>query len=73
MNAKSAMEKLQIIAREKEAQMKARRGSKIVKKNKSRRGVEKSKKRRHVEYLDVGCKVIIAFIFIFEMCKKEGV
>jgi hypothetical protein len=71
MNTKSAMENLQKITREKEAQMKTRRGSKIVEKNRSRRRVEKSKKRRHVEYLVVGYKVVIAFIIIFEMCKKE--
>jgi hypothetical protein len=53
--------------------MKARGGSRIVEKNKSRKGVEKSTQRRRVEYSTIGCKVIIAFIIIFGMCKREGV
>ncbi len=52
--------------------MKVGGGSIIVEKNKSRRGVEKSIK-MSVEYLIVGCKVVIAFIIIFGMCKREGV
>jgi len=54
-------------------QMKGRGEGEIVDKNKSRRGVEKSKERRSVEYSIVGCKVIAAFIIIFEMCRREGV
>jgi hypothetical protein len=50
--------------------MKARGGSRIIEKNISIKGVEKNKKRRSVEYLVVGCKVVVVFIIIFEMCKK---
>jgi hypothetical protein len=53
-------------------QTKARGGSKIVEKSRSRRGVEESKE-RNVEYLVVGCKVVIALIIIFRMCKREGI
>jgi Uri superfamily endonuclease len=53
--------------------MKIGGGSGIVEKNKNKRGVEKSKKRRHVEYLAIRCKVVVAFIIIFGMCKREGV
>jgi hypothetical protein len=52
--------------------MKARGGSGIVEKNKSRRGVEKSKK-KNVEYSVIGYKVIVTFIIIFGMCRREGV
>jgi hypothetical protein len=52
--------------------MKARGGSEILEKNRSRRGVEKNKK-RSVEYSVVGYKVIVAFIIIFGMCRREGV
>ncbi len=51
---------------------KGKRRSKIVEKNKSRRGVEKSRE-RNVEYLAVGYKVVITFIIIFEMCRKDGI
>jgi hypothetical protein len=53
--------------------MKARGGIGIVEKNKSRRRVENSRKRRRVDYLAGGYKVIVAFIIIFKMCRKEGV
>ncbi len=53
--------------------MKTRGGSGIVEKNKNRIGVEKSKTWRHVEYSTVGYKVVVAFIFIFGMCKKKSV
>jgi hypothetical protein len=62
--------------------MKVRGGSEMVEKNKSRkgveknrsrRGVEKSKKIRHVEYSTIRCKVIIAFIINFRMCRRVGV
>jgi hypothetical protein len=46
--------------------------SKIIEKNISRRGVEKSKE-RIVEYSAIGCKVTIAFIIIFGMCKRQGI
>ncbi len=52
--------------------MKVGGGSGIVKNNRSRRGVEKSRK-RSVEYLAVGCKVVLAFITIFEMCRKRHI
>ncbi len=49
MSAKSAIEKLQTIAREKEAHRSEhkwkRGGSKIVEKNRSRRGVKKSREK----------------------------
>jgi hypothetical protein len=48
--------------------MKVRGGSRIIEKNISIKGVEKNKE-RSVEYLVVGCKVVVVFI-IFEMCKK---
>jgi uncharacterized membrane protein len=51
--------------------MKAR-GSKIVENNKSRKRVEKSRE-RSVEYLAISCKVAIAFIIIFGMCRRECV
>ncbi len=76
MSAKNVIEKLQIIAREKETQRsdtKARGGTKTVENNRNRRGVEKSIERRHVEYSIGGCKVTTAFIIIFGMCKKEGI
>jgi hypothetical protein len=44
----------------------------IVENNLSKRGVEKSKK-RNVEYSVVGCKVVVAFIIISRMCKREGI
>jgi hypothetical protein len=53
--------------------MKARGGSRIVEKNRSRRGVKKSKEKRCIEYSAIGYKVIVAFIIIFGMCKREGV
>ncbi len=53
--------------------MKARGGSGIVEKNKSRKGVEKSTKRKLVKYLIIGCKVVVTFIIIFRMCRKEGI
>jgi hypothetical protein len=52
--------------------MKVGGGSILVEKNKSRKGVEKNIK-RSVEYSIVGCKVVIAFIIIFGMCRREGV
>jgi hypothetical protein len=53
--------------------MKTKKESGIVENNKSRRQVKKSRKGRHVEYLVVGCKVIVAYIIIFRMCRMEGV
>jgi hypothetical protein len=53
--------------------MKARGGRRIVEKNKSRRGVEKSRKKRCVEYSAISYKVVVTFIIIFEMCRREGV
>jgi hypothetical protein len=53
--------------------MKARGRSRIIEKNRIGKGVEKSKERRHVEYLVVSYKVAIAFIIIFEMCKRKSV
>ncbi len=52
--------------------MKARIGSEIIKKKKKKK-VEKSRMWKHVEYLVIGCKVIITFIIILKMCRKEGV
>jgi hypothetical protein len=52
---------------------KACRDIRIVEKNKSRRGVENSRERRCVDYSTGGYKVIVAFIIIFGMCRKEGV
>jgi hypothetical protein len=53
--------------------MKGSGGSKIVENNRNRRGIEKNRE-RNVEYLAIGCKVIIAFIIIiFGMCRREGV
>jgi hypothetical protein len=54
------------------AQIKAGGGSKIVEKNISKRGVENSRE-RNVEYLAIGCQVVIAFIIIFGMCRREGI
>jgi hypothetical protein len=51
--------------------MKVGKGSEIIEKNKSRRGVKKSRERRHVEYLVVGCKVIVAFIIIIGSYSEE--
>ncbi len=34
---------------------------------------ELKKKKRSVEYWIVGCKVIVAFIIIFKMCKRENI
>jgi hypothetical protein len=48
------------------------RRKKFLEKNRSRRGVEKNRK-RSLEYLIVGCKVIVTSIIIFRMCKKESV
>jgi hypothetical protein len=53
--------------------MKVGGGSKIVEKNKSKRGVKKSKKERNVEYSIVAYKVVVTFIIIFRMCRREGV
>jgi hypothetical protein len=53
--------------------MKVGRRSKIVEKNRSRRGVAKSSEKRCVEYSTIGCDVVIAFIIIFKMCRREGV
>ncbi len=53
--------------------MKARKGSIIVEKNRSRITIEKNKERRHVEYSTIGCKVVLAFIIIFGMCKMKNV
>jgi hypothetical protein len=53
--------------------MKVGGGSGIVEKIKSRRGVAKSRERRNVEYLVIGCRVTVAFIIIFGMCRREGV
>jgi hypothetical protein len=47
-------------------------GSRIVDNNISKRGVEKSKK-KNVEYSAIGCKVVVAFIIISRMCKREGI
>jgi hypothetical protein len=52
--------------------MKARGGSRIVEKNKSKRGIEKSKE-KNVEYSAIGCKVTVALIIIFKMCRREGI
>jgi len=54
-------------------QTKTRRRNRIIKKNKTKRGVEKSIKRRHVEYSIIGYKVIVTFINIFWMCRREGI
>jgi hypothetical protein len=53
--------------------MKARIGSGIVEENRSRKGVAKSSEKRHVEYSTIGCDVVIVFIIIFKMCRREGV
>jgi hypothetical protein len=53
--------------------MKARGGSKIIEKNKCKIRVDKSRKRRHVEYSTISCKVVVTFIVIFEMCRRESV
>jgi len=53
--------------------MKVGGGSGIVKKNRSKRRIEKSRERRNVEYSTIGCKVAIAFIIIFKMCRREGI
>jgi hypothetical protein len=45
----------------------------IVEKNKSRKAVEKSTKRRRVEYLAIGCEVVVTFIIIFKMCKRKNI
>jgi hypothetical protein len=52
--------------------MKARGRSIIIEKNRIGKGVEKSKERRHVEYSVVSYKVAIAFIIIFEMCRRKN-
>jgi hypothetical protein len=44
--------------------------SEIVEKNKV---VEKGREKRCVEYLTIGCEVVVAFIIIFEMCRRENV
>jgi hypothetical protein len=49
--------------------MKVGGGSEIVEKNKV---VEKGRERSRVEYLTIGCEVV-AFIIIFEMCKRENI
>ncbi len=53
--------------------MQVRGGSEIIEKNRSRRGVEKKKEKRNVEYSAIGYKVIVAFIIIFRMCRREGI
>jgi hypothetical protein len=53
--------------------MKLGRGNKIVENNRNRKQVEKSKKKRSVEYSIVGYKVVVAFIIIFKMCKRDSV
>jgi hypothetical protein len=44
----------------------------IVEKNRSKKGVEKNKK-NSVEYFVGYCKVIVPFIIIFGMCRKENI
>ncbi len=67
------IEKLQKIIKEKETQMKAGGGNKIVKKDRSKRSIEKSRERRCVEYLIIGYEVATTFIIIFEMCRRKSV
>jgi hypothetical protein len=53
--------------------MKIGKGSEIVEKKRSRRGVEKNMERKNVEYLAIGCKVVVTFIIIFKMCKRDNI
>jgi hypothetical protein len=52
--------------------MKARGGGGILERNKSKRGI-KSIKRKNLEYTTIGYKVVVTFIIIFRVCKREGV
>ncbi len=52
--------------------MKVGGGNGIIENNISKRGVEKSKK-RSVEYSAVSCNVVVTFIIISGMCKREGI
>jgi len=74
----SAIEKLHIIAKEKEVQRSEHRRKqeeeeKLLKRTKVKKGVEKSRERRHVEYSTIGYKVFVAVIIIFGMCRREVV
>jgi hypothetical protein len=73
MNVESAIKKLQKITKEKEAHMKAKRGSGIVEKNKSRKTVDKSNKRRCVEYSTIGYEIVATFNIIFRMRRRKNV
>jgi hypothetical protein len=67
MSAKSAIEKLQRVAKERETQMKTRGGSESVEEKRSRRRIEKSTTCWNIKHLVIGSEVATTFIVIFKM------